>query len=328
MSNGSGSDVAESKIIISFSVITAAVLIAAAMIGLFGPQNTAVFLIMSIAFAAIVLSCAIAILTVLSRIAEKTTQIGQILSQADKIERILEKSKSEVTDINRNTRLSETAKRIAFRESDRQTLREAVYEKLQQKDFDTANEIIDEIAHSKIYLELVKQLRKEAEKYRNASEEERINQVINHINKMLDNKQWAKASIQIEKLISAAPDSEKAKAMRQKLHDKKEEHKRKLLQMWDESVKKQETDRSLEILKELDAYLTPNEGLALQEAAKDVFRNKLHNLGVRFSIAVTSKQWQLALETAREIIQEFPNSKMASEIREKIDVLRERAEKA
>jgi hypothetical protein len=261
----------------------------------------------------------------LSKIAGTIADTSELSQQIAAISGNVDKCRSELSDINRNTRLSETAKRIAFREADRQTLCEAVYEKLQQKDFDTANEIIDEIAHSKIYLELVKQLRKEVEKYRNANEEERVNQTIAQINKLLDNNQWTKASVQIERLISSAPNSEKAKSMRQKLFDKKEQRKRELLQEWDESVKRQETDRSLEILKELDLYLTPNEGLALQEAAKDVFRTKLHNLGVRFSIAVTGKDWEQALKTGQEIIEEFPNSKMAAEIRDKINALKKRA---
>jgi len=78
----------------------------------------------------------------------------------------------------------------------------------------------------------------------------------------------------------------------------------------------------LEILRELDQYLTPNEGLALQEGARDVFRTKLHNLGVQFSLAVSGKQWAKALETGMEIIRDFPNSRMAEEIREKIDALK------
>ena len=82
---------------------------------------------------------------------------------------------------------------------------------------------------------------------------------------------------QIEGLIKTHPDHEQAKAMRQILLDKKQERKRILLAAWDHAIQNQETDRSLEILKELDQYLTPNEGLALQEAARDVFRTKLHN---------------------------------------------------
>jgi hypothetical protein len=73
-------------------------------------------------------------------------------------------------------------------------------------------------------------------------------------------------------------------------------------------------------------YLTPNEGLALQEAARDVFRTKLHNLGVQFSLAVSEKQWTQALQTGRQIIRDFPNSRMADEIREKVDILSQKVE--
>lgn len=328
MGNFSDPELADRKLVITFGIITAAVVIAASILGLAVEESTALFIIMSIVFVALLAACSIAILAVLGKIAGKIGDISEVARQLEAISGNVDKCRSELSEVNRNTRLSETAKRIAFREADRQTLCEAVYEKLQQKDFDTANEIIDEIAHSKIYLELVKQLRQEAEKYRNANEEERINQTIAQINKLLDNHQWAKASIQIERLISSAPDSEKAKSMRQKLYDKKEQRKRELLQEWDESVKRQDTDRSLEILKELDLYLTPNEGLALQEAAKDVFRTKLHNLGVQFSIAVTGKDWKQALETGQKIIEEFPNSKMATEIRDKINALKQRAQEA
>lgn len=89
------------------------------------------------------------------------------------------------------------------------------------------------------------------------------------------------------------------------------------------AVQRKETDRCLELLKELDLYLTPNEGSALREAASDVFRSKLHNLGTQFSIAVTEKRWDEALDIGQKIVNDFPNSKMAVEIRAKLDVLKQ-----
>ena len=59
--------------------------------------------------------------------------------------------------------------------------------------------------------------------------------------------------------------------------------------------------------------------LALQEAARDIFRTKLHNLGVQFSIAVTEKQWTGAFNIGRQIIKDFPNSRMSHEIRAKME---------
>ena len=243
----------------------------------------------------------------------------------EKVTNSLDKSREVLLQINQNTRLSESVKAVASRDADKQTLREMVFDKLQQQDFEATKEIIDEIARLTPYQELAKQLRTEAEGYRNASNQERINQVIAHIEKLSETYQWAKARALIERLVKAEPASEKAKAMRQRLIDKKNDRKRVLLTAWDDAVKRQATDRSLEFLRELDAYLTPNEGLALQEAARQVFRNKLHSLGVQFSLAVSEKRWAKALQAGEEIMQDFPNSKMAEEIRERLEILKDKA---
>jgi len=247
-------------------------------------------------------------------------------AKLDKVADELERIQQVLNQVNQGTRISEAARVIAFRDSDAQTLRDAVFDKLQQKDFETAYEIIDEIAHRTGYDKLAEQLCLQADRYRDASDVERMNQMIAHIGKHLENHLWGKASTQIERLIKEYPTSDKALAMRQRLTEKKEERKKVLLNAWDDAVKRQATDRSLEILRELDLYLTPNEGLALQEAARDVFRNKLHNLGVQFSLAVSGGQWARALETGMEITRDFPNSRMAEEIREKLDVLKTHAQ--
>ena len=264
-----------------------------------------------------------ALLALLSRVFKILEALRDNSVKLEDVTSALEKISAELTQINHSTRVSEAAKAIAFREADRQSLREVVFERLQQQDFVGAKEIIDEIAKRSEYKELAEELRAAAEKYRTATDQERVSQIIAHIEKLLDECQWARASAQIEGLIKADPDNERAKAMRQVLLDRKQERKRILLAVWDDAVKNQETDRSLEVLKELDQYLTPNEGLALQEAARDVFRTKLHNLGMQFSIAVTEKRWTEALDIGQQIISDFPNSKMSEEIRGKLDVLQQ-----
>jgi len=266
------------------------------------------------------------VITIFTKAVKMTDFLEDASAKLDKVVETMEKNRAILTQINQNTRLTETAKAIAFRDADRQSLRESVFDKLQQNDFDATYEIIDEIAHADGYQDLAEQLHIEADKYRNATDAERVNQVIAHIEKLFDDYLWAKASTQIERLIAAEPNSENAKAMRQRLLDKKQQRKKELLTDWDDAVKRRAIDRSLEILRELDLYLTPNEGLALQEAARDVFRTKLHNLGVQFSLAVSEKQWTQALQTGRQIIRDFPNSRMADEIREKVDILSQKVE--
>ncbi len=308
-------------IVIIYIALMAVVLLAI-LTGIFGTPEEGqippvVWLLGGFVLLIVVLIMLSKILKILDRLQDNSTRLERIIDA-------LEKNRSVLTQINQSTRLSETAKAIAFRDADRQSLREVVLDKLQQQDFDTACEIIDEIAHRAGYKELAEQLQAEADKYCDATDVERVNQVVAHVEKLFEDCQWAKASAEVEKLIKAYPDSEKAKAMRQQLLDKKEERKKILLNAWDDAVKRRATDRSLEILKDLDQYLTPNEALALQEAARDVFKNKLHNLGVQFSLAVSGKQWAKAVEIGRRIIRDFPNSRMSGEIREKMNILKQK----
>jgi hypothetical protein len=254
-----------------------------------------------------------------------TEAVRENSERLDKVVEAMEKQRSVLDDINKNTRLSEAAKTIVSRDINRQALREAVFDNLQQNEFQTAYEIIKETEQLTEFKDLAKLLKLQTDKYHDATDMERVKQVIAHIEKLFDSYEWAKASVHIERLIKSYPDSQETKGLRQALIDKKEERKKQLLMMWDESVKRQATDRSLELLRELDMYLTPNEALALQEAASDIFKTKLHNMGVQFSLAVSSKQWAEAYKIGLQIIKNFPNSRMAIEIRSKVEILRQKA---
>jgi hypothetical protein len=268
----------------------------------------------------------IALLTILSQVAGIVGALRDSSAKMEEATKALENIRNGLNQINHSTRISEPVKAIAFRDEDRQSLREAVFEKLKQKDFEGAYEIIDEIGNHSGYRALAGELRAQVDNYRNASKEERIDQAIEHVEMLFRRCHWSKASLQVEGLIQEHPHSEKARAMRQQLIDRKGERKKILLAAWDDAVQQQETDRSLEILKELDMYLTPNEGLALQEAAKDVFKTKLHNMGVQFAMAISDKRWSQALEIGQQIMRDFPNSRMSGEIREKLDVLQQNVE--
>lgn len=245
--------------------------------------------------------------------------------QIRSLSELIKRQQIVLEQINQGVRLSDTAKAIGFRDADRVGLRDAVLAKLHSQDFETTYKMIDDISRRPEYAELAKNLKQEADSYKDANQQERIEKVISYVHGLMDNYQWVKAAEQIERLKAAYPDSETVKNLSPMLKEKKNLHKRELLAGWDEAVKRRETDRSLAILKELDLYLTPSEALALQESARDVFRSKLHNLGVQFSLEITEKQWQSAIDTGKQIIKDFPNSRMAQEIREKMAALKDLA---
>ena len=322
MEHGKNNPLSDFKNLITVYGVIAAVVLIALVAGFFGKESTGITTALGLLVAVFSLVTLVVMFVALLKMLDI---LDDTSAKTDKVTDELEKLRQAVNQVNVSTHVSEGAKAIAFRDNDMQTLRDAVFDKLQQKDLDAAYEIIDEIAHKTGYRKLAELLHSQADKYRDASETERMSQMIGHIEKHLEDHQWAKASTQIELLIKEYPTSDKALAMRQRLIEKKDERKKILLNAWDDAIKRQVTDRSLEILRELDQYLTPNEGLALQEAARDVFRTKLHNLGVQFALAVSGKQWAKAVDTGLEIIHDFPNSRMAEEIREKMDALKHNA---
>ena len=247
---------------------------------------------------------------------------------SEKLENLVEmqsRGNKLLMQVSQAIRLSDTAKEIVYRDAEQMELGEAALSKLHQHDFSDAEAMIEAMGKYPKYQDLADRLHKKSEKYHSATEEGRIGQIILHIEDLFEQKLWIQAAAQIENLIHNFPYSEKAKAMPARLQVRKDRHKRELLADWDQAVRNKETDRGLEILKELDLYLTPNEALALQESASTVFKTKLHNLGVEFSLAVAEQDWKKASQTGKEIVQRFPNSRMAAEIRGKMDILLERA---
>lgn len=233
-----------------------------------------------------------------------------------------------MTQISQGIRISDAAKEIIFREAEQLELGEAALARLHQHDFDAALSMITAMEQQEAYRELAGRLRKMAEKYRAATEDGRIQQIVNHIETLMGQYRWTQAAAQIDNLLKVFPHSEKPRQMPSRLRERKDMRKGELLFEWDKAVQAKDTDKSLVILKELDMYLTPAEALALQESASSVFKTKLHNLGVQFSMAITEKNWDSAVETGRQIMQDFPNSRMAAEIRDKMDILQDHARRS
>lgn len=279
-------------------------------------------MIRRIAFIAAMLAGFFSLLLMLHEGIKTTKENGE---KFDNLVEMTTRNNTLLSRIAQAVHLSDHAKEIAFRDTEKMELAEAVLGKLHQHDFDETYSMLRTMQQVEKYQSLAKQLAGTVERYRNATEKERISQVIAHIDKLCEQYLWRQAAVQTDNLIKAFPYSEIAKKMPRKVREKKALRKRELLAMWDKAVQSKDTDHSLEILKDLDMYLTPAEGLALKESASSVFRTKLHNLGVQFALAVTEKKWADALEAGRQIVRDFPNSRMSHEIRGKMDILQDRA---
>ncbi len=251
---------------------------------------------------------------------EQTELLSRLLKHSDQIIQQLGK-------LNESILLSEDAKAIAFREKDFNVLKQAIDEEISKRNWESAEYLIRQMENKFGYRTQAQQLRKKIEQIRKEQFEQEIAKEKEKFESLLAEYDWEGAAKEISILKEKFPGAEKEiYKLEEKLEAAKTARKKQLLNMWDEAVKKNEVDRGIEILKELDKYLTPSEVAALEESARGVFRAKLHNLGMQFSLLVTEKLWDKAYEVGLEIIKEFPNSRMAQEIKERLDALREKAQ--
>jgi hypothetical protein len=221
--------------------------------------------------------------------------------------------------------ISETAKRITYRKQDREALRQAIREDIDKGDFDTAMVLVEEMATTYGYREESEVFREEITKARQADREAKIDAAIASLNAIIARHDWDAASAQASKIQRLFPDSTKTRNLTRMVQQAREQHKQNLEREFLSAAARDDVDRAVELLKELDRHLTAEEAEPFRETARGVIGKKRDNLGVQFKLAVHDKEWTTAVRVGEQIIREFPNTKMAEEVRGRLDLLRERA---
>ena len=230
-----------------------------------------------------------------------------------------------LTHISENLLLCDAIKSVAFREKDRAVLLDAIKQDIGKKQWESATILINELEQRFGCREEAIKLREQIQQERYSVIQKKIDSVLEHVESLWLIHNYADAEKEIAKLIQLYPDNELALKMQGQSQQRRDEHKKELFARWDEAVKNNDIDQGVDILNLLDSYLSPEEAAAMEESARNVFRAKLHNMGVQFSLFVTGKKWNQALKVGLEIIAEYPNSRMAQEVQEKLKILEEKA---
>jgi hypothetical protein len=221
--------------------------------------------------------------------------------------------------------ISERAKAIAFRESERDALRRAIREEMAKRDWDAALSLVNDIEAAFGYKAEADRFREEINASREAEVRRHVSEAIAVIDGQCQMEQWTAALREAERVMAAFPWDPQAQNLPAEIESRRQAHKKQLLDSWHDAVNRHDVDGSIEILKKLDLYLTPAEAESMQETARQVFKDKLLLLGQQFTLAVRDHRWHEAIQLGETIAREFPNSRMAEEVREKMGLLRERA---
>ena len=243
----------------------------------------------------------------------------------DQLLSAVEQQKKTLDAIKEASVLSDASKQIAYRQKDREMLRLAIKEDLARGDTDSALQLLNEMSRRFGYQREAEDIREQIESGRRDAVNRQVREAIEHIDESIARFDWPAAQKDIDRLLRQFPSHPDVRRLPERFQAGRDTHKRELLKEWKDAVARDDVDRSVELLHQLDQYLSPSEGEAYKEAARGVFKKKLQQLGVQFALHTHDKNHIEALRIAQQIVAEFPNSRMATELKERMDILNERA---
>jgi len=217
------------------------------------------------------------------------------------------------------------ARRVLNRKHERDLLCAAIEEDINAEDWDAAMTLVKELAERFGYRAEAESFRERIEKARSTTTDRRVTEAIRHLDAMIVRLEWDKALEEAERIARLFPGSPRADGLRNKVVRSRERYKEDLERRFLHAAEAERVDEALELLRELDGYLTEAEAAPYQELARGVIGKARENLGVRFKLLVRDKNWREAAAVGERIIEEFPNTRMADEVRGMIDHIRERA---
>jgi len=224
--------------------------------------------------------------------------------------------------------LSGDARRIVHRRRERELLRKAIEEDMGAEDWDAAMVLVKELAERFGYRADAEEFRARIERARDDTVNRRVADAIAELDTLIVQRRWDVAMAQAARISRLYPDSPRVEGLRHRVEQARRMYKEDLERRFLHAAQEDSIDEAMELLKELDTYLTPLEGERLHEVARGVIGKARENLGARFKIAVQDRRWEAAADIGQRIIAEFPRTRMAQEVREMLDTIRERAQVA
>lgn len=230
-----------------------------------------------------------------------------------------------VREMGGQTALSDDARRVLNRATERDLLCRAIEEDISSQNWDAALVLVKELADRFGYRQDAEEFRRRIDVARAATMEAQVSDAIAYLDGLIIQRRWSEAVADASKLQRLYPDSHRVEGLRSRVIQARNSFKGELERNFLMASHEGRADDALALLRELDNYLTPEEAEPLRELARGVIGKARENLGARFKLSVQDRRWREAAEVGEQIIRDFPNTRMAAEVREVIDGVRARA---
>lgn len=221
--------------------------------------------------------------------------------------------------------LSERTKMVAFRDKDRDAVNRAIREELARGQYDAALLLVNDMEAAFGYKQDAEGLRGEIAQLRDENIRRTVAEASVQIDRSCTSEKWDEALELAQQLQATFPDHELTRQLPEQILQRKESVKQQLLARWKDAVARKDIDGSVDILRQLDLYVTAEEVAELKDGALEIFKARIERLRERFKEDVQERKWAEAIQVGEDIVTEFPTSRIAQEVRDMMDTLRERA---
>jgi hypothetical protein len=249
-------------------------------------------------------------------------------SQAIELDRIRTQIRSlndAMTSLNETIILSDDARRVINRRKERDLLCKAIEEDIQLEDWNAGLVLVRELAERFGYRVEAEQFRTRIESARAKTHSKAVHEAIHGLDEMIAAHKWETALTEAARISRVFHDSPQVDGLRHRVISARDRHKEATERRFLEAAQNDQIEEAMDLLHEMDHLLSEHEAEQFREVARGVIGKARDNLGVQFKLAVKDRAWDQAHEVGERIIDEFPNSRMANEVREMIDQIRERA---
>jgi len=247
------------------------------------------------------------------------------LAGSQTIERKVDDLVDAVQSFTREGGLSEGAKRVLHRREERELLRRAIEQDIHAQDWDAAMVLVKELAERFGYRADAEEFRGRIERARAQTLDTRVIEDLAGLDELIRTQKWTEAYAEAARIHRLYPESHRVEGLRERVNEARSRYRKDLERRFLIAAEREQIDEAMRLLKELDQYLTPAEAERFSEVARGVISKSRENLGVRFKLFVQDHMWAAAIDTGEQIMAEFPNTRMAQEVREMLPVLRERS---
>lgn len=230
---------------------------------------------------------------------------GTAAGLRDKVEELSDT----VREMAAHTALSPDARRVLFRKQERDLLLQAIEEDIAEGQWDAAAVLVRELESRLGYTVEAAALRERIRSTR----EGRGAQAMPAVPADVPVAVAVPAPLEVPEITVPAADAARSAT--------KQELERRFMAAANEG----RAEAAMGILAELDQYLTPEEAGPLREIARGVIAKTRDAMGEQFKAAVQGKRWHEAVSVGEQIVAQFPNTRMASEVRDVMDALKARA---